>query len=84
MTFRKVGVALLAASLLTASFSSSSHAMAAPTPVNAATAVGAGPWIVGGFIGVVAALCLYDFILKVDGQKNWDGTPKKPARVRHH
>ncbi len=81
MTFRKVGVALLAASLLTAS-ASSSQALPAPTPVNAATAVGAGPWIVGGFIGVVAALCLYDFILKVDGQKNWDGTSKKPARVR--
>jgi hypothetical protein len=29
-----------------------------------------------GFIGVVATLCAYDIYLKIEGVKNWDGTPK--------
>ncbi len=33
-----------------------------------------------GFIGFVAALCLYDIWLKMNGLKNWDGSPI----VTHH
>jgi len=47
-------------------------------PVAAGAAATAGAWATGGFIGVVAVLCVYDIILKINSVKNWDGTPKKP------
>ena len=39
-----------------------------------------------GFLGVVAAMCAYDFYLKIEGVKNWDGTEKvaKVLKHRHH
>jgi len=38
-----------------------------------------------GFLGVVAAMCAYDFYLKIEGVKNWDGTPKvQRLYQRHH
>ncbi len=39
-----------------------------------------------GFIGVVASLCAYDLYLKIEGVKNWDGTPKviRPQKQQQH
>jgi hypothetical protein len=39
-----------------------------------------------GFLGVVATMCAYDLYLKIEGVKNWDGTPKviHPQRQQHH
>jgi hypothetical protein len=55
-------------------------ASAPPLPV-AAASVGAGAYFAGSIIGVVAVLCIYDFWLKANGVKNWDGSPKV---VKHH
>jgi hypothetical protein len=50
-------------------------------PVVAGLSTGAA--ITVGFIGFVAALCLYDVWLKINGLKNWDGSPKV-VQVHHH
>jgi hypothetical protein len=46
---------------------------------------GLASFVAFGFIGVLAALCAYDIYLKIEGVKNWDGTPKvaKPHRYHH-
>ena len=73
---RKCVIALSVAAILVGSVSQS-KANVAPVPVVAvSSAVGAGVFVTGGFIGVAAVLCIYDFILKFNGVKNWDGTPK--------
>jgi hypothetical protein len=36
-----------------------------------------------GIIGVAAAMCAYDIYLKIEGLKNWDGTPKIPGPRKH-
>lgn len=79
MTFRKVGIALLAVALIAGS-TSSSRASAQPEVFVGAAANTAGAWAVGGFVGVVAAICVYDLVLKYNGVKNWDGTPKKAGK----
>jgi hypothetical protein len=37
-----------------------------------------------GFLGVVATMCAYDLYLKIEGVKNWDGTPKAAEPHNHH
>jgi hypothetical protein len=56
-----------------------------PTPVypSSTVAFSTGAAITFGFIGFVAALCMYDVWLKYMGYKNWDGTAKV-AQVHHH
>jgi hypothetical protein len=77
---RKCAIALSVVTLLAGSVQQS-KAISVVTPTVAATGgAAAGVWIAGGFIGVVAVLCLYDIWLKMDGQKNWDGTPKSIGR----
>ena len=78
---RKCVIALSIAALLAGSVNQSKAAPVSPTPVLASSSIGAGVFIVGGFIGVVAALCVYDIILKINGAKNWDGTPKASNRI---
>jgi hypothetical protein len=78
---RKCVVAFSVMALLAGS-ANQSKADAPPVAPVAAGATTAGVWIAGGFIGVVAALCLYDIWLKMDGQKNWDGTPKPKSSER--
>jgi hypothetical protein len=48
----------------------------------AGSGVSAGLYVAGGFIGFVAVLCLYDLGLKIQGLKNWDGTPKTVVHRR--
>jgi hypothetical protein len=78
---RKYVVAFSVVALLAGS-ANQSKADGPPVAPVAAGATTAGVWIAGGFIGVVAALCLYDIWLKMDGQKNWDGTPKTKSSER--
>lgn len=49
--------------------------------VGGTTFTGVG-WVAAGVVGVAAALCAYDLVLKFQGVKNWDGTAKKlkPAK----
>ena len=74
--FRKCAVALSVVVLLAGSVKESKALAQQVVAVPAGAGAAAGAWVAGGFIGVVAALCLYDIWLKMDGQKNWDGTPK--------
>jgi len=56
----------------------------APPPVYTSTAaLSTGAAITVGFLGFVAALCIYDVWLKYMGYKNWDGSPKV-VQVHHH
>jgi hypothetical protein len=82
---RKSIVALaVAAALMCASANQSNAAVPPPAPaVATGTAVGVGVWAAGGVIAVAAALCIYDVWLKINGIKNWDGSPKV-VRVVHH
>jgi hypothetical protein len=80
MKLRKCVIALSVVTLLTESVNQSKAAAIIPVPVAPASAIGAGGYIAGGFIGVVAVLCLYDIWLKMQGLKNWDGTPKSIGR----
>ncbi|MCK9916351.1 hypothetical protein MXD81_45080 [Microbacteriaceae bacterium K1510] len=72
-------VALLVSGLMAYSSQPSQALPAPPAPVAVAetTSVGAGVYVAGGIIGVAAVLCVYDLYLKINGLKNWDGTPKK-------
>jgi len=86
MALRKSIVALVVAAVLSASVSQSKACIALPPPPAAipGTAVSAGAWAAGGIIAVAAALCLYDIWLKINGYKNWDGSPKVVQIVHHH
>jgi hypothetical protein len=74
---RKCAIALSVVALLAGSVKESKAVIQVQVvAVPAGASVAAGAWVAGGFIGVVAALCLYDIWLKMGGQKNWDGSPK--------
>ena len=74
---RKFIVALSVVGFLVGSINESKAGpLPAVVPAVAASSVGAGFWIAGGVFGVVVALIVYDIKLKIDGVKNWDGTPK--------
>jgi hypothetical protein len=75
---RKCIIALSVVAILAGSVNQSKAIIPPPAVPVAAAASTAGAWAAGGFIGVVAALCLYDIWLKINGMKNWDGTPKIP------
>ena len=40
-------------------------------------------WGAGTIIGLAAFLCAVDFVRKLAGEKNWDGTEKVHVRVHH-
>jgi hypothetical protein len=53
-----------------------------PAVVASSSSTGAVAYLAGGVIGVAAALCVYDLVLKINGLKTWDGKPirgKTPA-----
>jgi hypothetical protein len=78
--FRKYAVALCIVALVAGSIK---PVQAAPAEVLAAsnTALGTAGSITVGFIGAVAVVCLFDLVWKVQGLKNWDGTPKKGVKL---
>jgi hypothetical protein len=53
--------------------------------VTGAGVVGAGAVgsLAVGFLGVVATMCAYDLYLKIEGVKNWDGTPNVAQPHKH-
>lgn len=80
-------VALLLASTLLLETGYSAKAFVPPPPpppsvLVTSSASTAGLAAVGGFIGVVAFICVWDFMQKVQGLKNWDGTPKTTSAPR--
>ena len=83
---RKCVLAVSVAALLTASVIPSKAVVVpppappSPIPIPYPNTAAAGVFVVGGFIGVMALLCIYDFALKLQGIKNWDGTPKSIGR----
>jgi H+/gluconate symporter-like permease len=84
MILRKCILALAVAATLSATVNQS-KAVPQPAPITYATgaALSTGAAVTIGFIGVVAVICLYDIWLKINGYKNWDGTPKT-VQVHHH
>jgi hypothetical protein len=83
MVLRKCIVALAVAAMLSASVSQSkATSVVAPAAATTTAAVSAGALVTGAFIGVVAVLCIIDIFQKINGQKNWDGTPKT-VQVQH-
>lgn len=70
-------VALLVCGFVAYSSQPSKASALPPAVAVETTSVGAGVYVAGGIIGVAAVLCVYDLYLKVNGLKNWDGTPKK-------
>ena len=38
----------------------------------------------GAIIGVAAGMCAYDIYLKIEGVKNWDGSPNVAKSHKHH
>jgi hypothetical protein len=84
MIVRKCVIALSVAALMAVSVNQSKALPADPVVVAGGTTFGAGAWVAGGFIGVVAVLCAYDLVLKFQGVKSWDGTPMVAKPVHHH
>jgi len=79
MKLRRCVIALSVAALLVGSVSQSKAIVvvpASPSPLPMPYPISAGVFITGGFIGAAAALCVYDIWLKLNGFKNWDGSPK--------
>jgi len=76
---RKYVVALAITAMITATAVKPSHAVPVHAPATAA-ATSAGLYLPGGLIAAVALLCFYDLWLKMNGQKNWDGTPLSAPR----
>ena len=55
----------------------------APAASGSGLALGVGGGLAGGIIASAAILCVYDIWLKINGFKNWDGTPKV-VHFDHH
>jgi hypothetical protein len=57
-------------------------------PFGLGGAASIGAFAAGAIIGTAAVLCAYDIWLKIEGYKNWDGTPKvaqvHPSHRGHH
>lgn len=66
---------------LSRSVQSRSYSGWPPSVVATGTALSTGAALTVGFIGVVAAICVYDIWLKFNGYKNWDGTPKSWSSI---
>ncbi|MFA6266199.1 MAG: hypothetical protein WC670_10875 [Pseudolabrys sp.] len=76
-------VLTLVSSLALAGLTNRAQALPAPPPVvGGGTAIGSISWAAGGILGVAAALCLYDLVMKINGTKNWDGTAKVTAKPK--
>lgn len=74
---RKLAVAVAVLAFLGLGVKNSNAEAQQVVAVAASSTPMTGAYITGGFIGVVAALCIYDLYLKINHLKNWDGTPIK-------
>lgn len=86
MTIAKIVAPVAVVALLMSSSMRPASALMLPvvptTPPPAAT-LGVGGGLAVGVIAMAALLCTYDVWLKINGVKNWDGTPKV-VHVHHH
>lgn len=92
---RKLGCVFAVVAMLAAQASQSKAAdlpIRLPIPGGSSTSsvvrIGAGGASLGAFvtfaiIGVMAGICAYDIYLKIEGVKNWDGTPKVAHPHKH-
>ena len=84
---RKIASLLILFTLLASAIKPASAIMMNPAAPAAAPgsglALGVGGGLAGGIIASAAILCVYDIWLKINGFKNWDGTPKI-VHFHHH
>lgn len=73
---RKIAVCSVALVLLASALKPASAAAPAPLAPASSAALGAGGGFAIGIIATAALLCGYDIWLKINGLKNWDGSPK--------
>jgi hypothetical protein len=84
MTLRKYIVALAVVSIMGVSVQKSEALEPPPVVIlPAGSTVAAGAVATGAFVGIVAIICAYDFWLKLNGLKTWDGQPITHKAVRH-
>jgi hypothetical protein len=56
-----------------------------PPPPSSSAVLGVGGGLAVGIIATAGLLCIYDIWLKINGLKNWDGSPKVvQAQIHHH
>ena len=55
-----------------------------PTTPPSSSGLGVGGGLAIGIIATAGVLCIYDIWLKINGYKNWDGTPKAVQGHNHH
>ena len=55
-----------------------------PTTPPQSSGLGVGGGLAIGIIATAGVLCIYDMWLKINGYKNWDGTPKAVQGHNHH
>ena len=87
---KKIAVCAVALVFLTSALKPTLAAFPPPTPpassaaaAGSSAALGVGGGIAIGVIATAALLCAYDIWLKINGFKNWDGSPKV-VKVHHH
>jgi hypothetical protein len=78
MALPKSAVTLAVIAALSAASVSQPKAAIVTTPPPPATSMtlAAGGGLAVGIIATTALLCIYDVWLKINGYKNWDGSPK--------
>jgi len=85
---KKLAVYAVAAMMLGSALNPASAAFplpspSVPPPSTASTAFGVGGGVAAGIIATAGILCIVDFWQKLNGQKNWDGSPKV-VKARGH
>jgi hypothetical protein len=87
MALPKSAVTLAVIAALSAASVSQPKAAIVTTPPPPATSMtlAAGGGLAVGIIATAALLCIYDVWLKINGYKNWDGSPKvQTPPPKHH
>jgi hypothetical protein len=88
MALPKSAVTLAVIAALSAASVSQPKAAAAivtPPPPATSMTLAAGGGFAVGIIATAALLCIYDVWLKINGYKNWDGSPKvQTPPPKHH
>ena len=78
---KKVAACFVALAMLTSALNPASAAIVKTTPppvTTSSSALGVGGGLAIGIIATAGLICIYDIWLKMNGLKNWDGSPKVP------
>ena len=83
---KSIAACLIVLMVLASTLPRASAAMVIVVPPPPATSMtlAAGGGLAVGIIATAAILCIYDVWLKINGYKNWDGTPKVQTAPPHH